>query len=257
MKGERRKNYLFKHLYLYVGESLGDILACNGIVHHMADKTETLIVHANPIYKDCLECMFSDFPNILPLTQEEFKEYQKDKPSIEKIIAPGVSGMPIIFPDGSQGSAPFAWERQHYENFDLPFSMRYKNFHMPKHIPNAQALYEKLTEGEKDYIVVNRFMGYPMKHLGYHVDMWNPKNYKVIELHPAITSNVFDFVELFRHAKQIHVVPTSIHQLVDSMTHEIQGELFFHNIRANFYSPVNCQFNEYRWIIIDYLDKAQ
>jgi len=255
MNGIRRKNYLFKYLHVHVGNSLGDVIVCTGIIHHLAKSTETLILDTNPFYKESLMCLFSDFPNILPLTKTEYAIFKQDKGPIEEIVAPSASSMPIVFPNGEKGSAPFAWERQHYENFDLPFSTRYTQFHMPRHIPNAHALYETLMEGEENYIVTNRFMGVELNYANYFIDRWNPHKYKVIDITPHMTTNVFDFVELFRHAKQIHVVPTSIHQLVDSMVNDISGELFFHNIRANFWSPVNCQFNEYRWKIINYLDK--
>jgi hypothetical protein len=110
-------------------------------------------------------------------------------------------------------------------------------------------------KGVEDFIVVNKYMGEEFSYVDYKVEPWNTHNYKVVVITPNITKNLLQFVDLFRKAKQIHVVPTSIHQLVDGMTNEIEGELFFHNIRRNFFSPVNCKWNEHRWVVINYEKK--
>lgn len=256
MFGERRKSILFKYVYMHVGDSMGDLFVCTGIIRHIASFTEILVLDTRDNLKETMSCLFSEQPNILPLTTKEYEEFKVGKEGIVNITAPMLSEMPLKYEEEEHcRMVVAAWERQHYENFDLPFSKRYSDFKLPKNIPGSYELYQKMTGGEKDYIVVNRYLRGDFIYTNYIVDHFNPNNYKVVEITPGITNNVLQFVDLFRNAKQIHVVPTSIHQLVDGMTDEIKGELFFHNIRKNFFSPVNCKWNEHRWKIVNYKNK--
>ena len=249
----RRKNPLFENLFLRFGDTLGDLINSNGLTHYFAEKARyTYIQCRDPKYFPSIECLYKDFPNITVITQEQFNAEAGIIPNSYKIDGIPCGPLPLYFNNGEAGAIDVAWERMVYENFDVPFSVRYKMFKLPNHVEGAQELKDKLTEGEQDYIVVNRYFGGELNQSDYLVDMWNTEGYKVIEITPDITNNVFQYIELFKHAKQIHVVPTSIHQLVDSMLHLIAGDVFIHLVRRNFFSPVNCQFNEYRWKQIMY-----
>lgn len=249
---------LYQNLFIRNPDSMGDILVANGIYHHFIEKATHTIMGINDTFYPVVKCLYQDFPTVKVLNLEEFEALKlviTDKFILPK---PRLSEMPIQFGDGSSGSLYISWDRQYYESYDLPISMRYRNFKMPKCIEGADELYDELTQGEKDYIIVNRHMGgnpveKNMSYIPYTINHFNPQGYKEIEIDPMRTTNPLQYVKLFKHAKQIHVLPTSFHQLIDCMIDDIEAELLvFHNARRNFYCSVNNYYNNYRWAIIEY-----
>lgn len=251
-----RRNFIHENMLVHVGDSLGDLFVSCGLTHHFAQNVkQTYVCCKDPKYFDTIQSLYSETPRLTVVNYEEFLALFTTIPSNFYLKGIQCCSMPTRYSNGDYGSLDVAWERQMYDNFDLPFSVRYKQFKLPSHIEGSHELKERLTNGAQEYIIVNRYMGGELNKIHHYIDGFNPNNYPVIEIEPDTTTNVLQYVELFKSAKQIHVLPTSIHQLVDGMTHLISGDLFFHDIRRNFCSPVNCQWNEFRWNIVSYTDK--
>ena len=244
---------LFDELLISSPESLGDILVANGLYHYFIEKSRKTTIGVSDTYFETTKSLYQDFSNVEIVKIKELEELKNTKAFL--LPLPKLSATPIQYGDGSHGSVFICWDQQYYNSFDLPYSLRYRNFKMPKHIEGSIELKEKLTEGEKDYIVVNRFMGLENTFVNYFFDHYNPNKYKVVEIHPQTASNALQYVELFKHAKQIHVLPTSFHHLVESMLDDITGELYFHHARRNFYCTINNTWNDHRWKIINYEHK--
>lgn len=246
---------MFDTLFIRNPDSLGDILVANGLFHHFIEKANQVVMGVNDVFHETTKCLYHDFSKVHVVTLDYFYNLKQTTPDSYILPAPKLSMSPVQYGDGTHGGVFLCWDKQYYDSFDLPFSLRYRNFKMPRYIEGAQELKDKLTEGEKDYIIVNKYMGGEENYIPYFVEQFNPHKYKVIEIHPKTTNNALHYVELFKHAKQIHVLPTSFHHLVESMITDVQGDLYFHNARRNFYSVVNTYWNDHRWNIINYLDK--
>ena len=81
------------------------------------------------------------------------------------------------------------------------------------------------------------------------------KNLRVVKIQTGITNNVFDFVDLIKKAKEIHVVGSFFQCIVDSMVDQTSADLYFHNIMIKHDAQINCAWNNNRWIQLEYRNK--
>jgi hypothetical protein len=242
---------LFDTLLIRSPDSLGDILVANGLFHHFIEKANKTIIGIGDVYYEATKCLYQDFKNVEVVSANVFEQLKKENKGF-LLPQPTLSETPVHYGDGTFGSVFISWDQQYYNSFDLPYSMRSKNFKMPKHIEGAKELKEKLTEGEKDYIVVNRYMGPENRFVDYMVSQFNPNNYKVVEIVPGVTNNALQYVELLKNAKQIHVLPTSFFHIAESMIEDITKDLYFHHVRRNFFCTINNRWNNYSWTVVNY-----
>jgi hypothetical protein len=134
--------------------------------------------------------------------------------------------------------------------------MRYLDFHFPKYVEGTEELYNRLTEGEKDYILVHRFSsdhpdGIPINLKDYRKERGAP-DVKVIEIREGQTDNMLKYKKLIDNALEIHCIPSSFFNLVDSVIPDVKGELHFHDIRKNSLMKVNSLWNDHKWQIVTY-----
>jgi hypothetical protein len=247
---------IFDRLF-YVGPlALGDNFVNAGLVHHFADRSLELHVPVWPIHYDTVSCLYQDWPNIkvVALGHYDFGENQYvEEHKLARILPTDLIRTKI------EGviMAPL-WDIQTYANYDLPFSLRYSNFRLPKHIEGSEELYQKLSGGEPYVLVHKRSFKYPngipinieefRKHSGL-------PEIKIIEIQEGITSNMMQYVTLIERAEEIHCVASSFHCLVDSIHTRTKAKLFFHDIRIDAVMKVNSSENGYCWNIVNYPTK--
>jgi hypothetical protein len=241
---------------LYFGSgtmSLGDAIVHNAIVHHFAKRVGTLYHPAHKLHFDTLTCLYKDHPNIVVLEEEEYQKMKAEKGNYLSAVYPGTSVWPIYVTGHKDVGTRLQinWERQIYEDLNILFSARYKEFYLPKFIPGSDELYDQLTAGETNYIVVSGYMKATNERVHINTDSWS-EGLKVIQIHPNTTSNLLQYVKLFQNAKQIHVVPSAIFCLLDSINETLPGKLYLHNIRKDFLSQINCRWNHHCWIDVQY-----
>lgn len=251
-------NYMFDKLFFDSAVGLGDAFVMNGIVHHYARMCGTLYYPARGEFYETLTCLFKDFPNI-----EVWRFYNAEQQDVfvETMDIHRIRSYPLITSEIHRvGCEPeyihVHWPQQVYENWDIPFKMRYLDFHMPKDIPGSEELYEQLTEGEKDYIIVHRYAsdhpnGIPIDITSFR-KINNQPDMKIIEIREGQTTNMLQYKTLIERAKEIHCIPSSFFNLVDSMANHIDAKLVFHDIRKNSLMKVNSRWNNHCWDIVTY-----
>lgn len=254
---------MFKKLFFDSAKGLGDAFVFNGIVHHYARDCETLYYPAKAEFFETLTCLYQDFPNIevwrfYDPSQEEI--FMKTFPDVVR-----VNSLPLVATElQRQDCAPewihVHWQQQIYDNFDIPYKMRYLDFHMPKHVEGSDKLYNRMTQGESDYILVHRYasdipMGIPLDIPKFR-ESRGLTPIKVIEIGAGQTTNMLEYKKLIENAKEIHCISSSFYNLVDSMVNSTKAELFFHDIRKNTLMQVNTRWNNNRWIIIGYKQRV-
>jgi hypothetical protein len=192
-------------------------------------------------------------------TAAEIEQYLVDT-NPYKIAAPEIALTNIYIPNWSQYiPVPINWDRQFYEFYDVPFSQRYSGFQLPKHISGSDELYDRLTEGNDDYILFHQATSDHPNGMNMNIAAWrqsyNLPAYKIIEIKADITGNMLQYKKLIENAREIHCVPSSFFCLVDSMFDQTAAHLFYHNIRAVTIMHVNSRWNNDRWNIVNYNDK--
>jgi hypothetical protein len=155
---------------------------------------------------------------------------------------------------------PVNWDRQIYEYFDVPFSRRYKDFQLPKHVPHTQELFEKLNPHNQPFVLWHRHSHTQLHNP--HVDLaaWRvhigASEKLIIEVQTGHTMNMLEYMKLIEQADEIHCIPSAFHCLVDSVLPRVKAELFFHDLRAHTLMQVNCKWNSWRWHTVYYDHKT-
>ena len=248
----------FDKLFFDSSVGLGDAFVMNGIVHHYARSCGTLYYPARAEFYETLKCLYQDYPNI-----EVWRFYSNDQE--DQFIAsnnlPRIRSTPLITSEihrigCEKEHIHVHWPQQVYENFDIPFKMRYLDFHFPKNVPGEDELFDRLTEGAKEYVLVHRFAsdhpdGIPIDITNFRAVKGLP-DIKIIEIREGQTTNMLQYKKLIEHASEIHCIPSSFFNLVDSMVTKIPAIPFFHDIRKNSLMKVNSRWNEHRWDIVTY-----
>jgi hypothetical protein len=249
---------IFGKVFFDSSVGLGDAFVMNAIIRHYARMSERLYYPARAEFWQSVKCLYKDVDNIevWPFHNNEQEDWFVQDNGLYRIRS-----LPLVTTYiHRQGLEPehihIHWPEQIYDNFDIPFKMRYLDFQLPKEIEGSQELYEKLTEGEKDYLLFHRFSsdspnGIPIDLATFRKARLLP-DIKIIEIQAGQTDNMLQYKTLIENAKEIHCIPSSFFNLVDSLVHSTKASLFFHDIRKNSLMRVNNRWNNNRWDFIDY-----
>jgi hypothetical protein len=238
---------------------LGDAFVMNAIIHHYARMCKTLYYPAKGDYFETLKCLYQDYPNI-----EVWRFYSNEQEDVFLNGNPDViqlKSLPLVTQViNRKGCIPeqiqVHWQQQLYENWDIPYKMRYLDFHMPDNIDGSDELYDQLTDGEDDYILVHRYASDHPNGIAIDIPAYretkNLEPKKIIEVLPGQAENMLQYKKLIENAAEIHCVASSFFNLVDSMVTKVNGVLIFHDIRRNSLMKVNSRWNDWKWQIVDY-----
>ena len=255
-------NKIFDKLFFLGALTLGDNFVYSGIVHHFAEKTNELYIPIELKFFNTINTLYQDYNNIIVVgfTHPQQEQDFIFKNNISKISSEGMFNFNSEIQYGTAQKENVnscvvpLWDMQAYDHFELPFSMRYKNFKLPKYVEGSDELYNRLSDLQP-YILVHRHTGAgtsPIDINAYRAINNLPDQYKVIEIDESITDDMMNYIKLIENAKEIHVAPSSFFCLVDSMLDRTNALLFYHNIRANTLMRVNSKWNNYRWNIVEY-----
>jgi hypothetical protein len=249
--------------------SLGDNFICNGIVHTYSEQLcDRLHIPCHQRYYDTVNCLYQDFDNII------IHKFSNDWATLENSMfswakenewpVTRIGFEKVYYRNMQRSNTPkecFAvnFDRQFYEQANVLFKDRYEKFVLPKNIDGCEELYEKLTQGCDDYIIVHNASSVEES---YPIELWSwrnnyiNKNIKIIEILEGQTTNMLQYMRLIENAKEIHCIPSSFFCLVDSVCTKIKADLYFHDVRMNNLMQVNClATGGDRWAMIDYQQK--
>jgi hypothetical protein len=247
---------IFDRLFFIGPLGLGDNFVHSGIVHYFGDRCIELHVPVWPAHFETITTLYQDHPHIkvVPLKHYDLGENQYVYENRLSRILP----TDLIRTTASGVTMAPLWDVQIYANYEIPFTMRYDNFRLPKLIPEAAELYDALT-GDEPYVLVHRRSGKWPAGMPVNIQEFrkhsNLPDIKIIEVFEGITNNMMHYVKLIENAQEIHCIPSSFHCLVDSMNHRTNARLFFHDIRDDVLMKVNSISNQHRWIIVNYPTK--
>lgn len=248
---------IFDKLFFISPMDLGDYFVQCGIINYYADRTNVLHLPVKHHNYETLFTLFQDHPNIrvIPITYEEQHEYIRVH-GLSRIT----NDWTLVIKDINGHPAALLWDEQIYTHFELPFSMRYSNFRLPKYIPGSQELYDQLYNN-RPYILVHRRTGHHPTGIGINIDYFRKsiglsEDVDIIEVEPGITPNMMHYMKLIENASEIHCVNSSFFCLVDSIHKLVSGRLYFHDIRGSSVIRVNSEWNNYCWNVISYIDKV-
>lgn len=255
----------FENLYLVCPLSLGDYFVCNALVRDFAELAHSVTMPVLPQFLATVGCLYQDCSNVrlVPyLGKEEEQNFIKTNNLSVVNFRTIFENSEIWFNgDTAPATVPVYWDRQLYEHFDMPFSRRYRDFRLPTNIHGAQELYNRLNPQQEPFVLWHRRGSNSPGGVEIDLASWRPSagldpNLKIIEVDLGHTPNLLDYVLLIERASEIHVIPSSMHCLVDSISTKISAILFYHDIRKNTLMQPNCRWNQWRWNVVKYPHKV-
>jgi hypothetical protein len=208
---------------------------------------------------ETIKCLYQDEPNIEVwrfYSTEQERIFLNTYPEIKRVRSLALVSTEIHRMHCQPEVIQIHWPQQIYENFDIPFKMRYLDFKLPKDIPGQDELYDSLTEGNNDYVLVHRYasdhpQGIPIDIQSYRKERGLPDR-KIIEITEGQTENMLAYKKLIENAAEIHCIASSFFNLVDSISMDLKGLLVFHDIRKNSLMKVNSRWNNWKWDLVNY-----
>lgn len=194
-----------KYIHHHLG--LGDHIICNGMVRYMQkkyDKVSVFSYHHN--FKN-VSYMYSDNENItvIPISSDsEIDIYcMSNNINIENIIKVGFSELSNYLPQ-------IKFDEAFYKIAGIEFSVRFESFFIPRNREREIEVYNELNPNNESFIFLHED-----KTRGFFLDRGKiPTGYKIIE--NDIKYNVFDLLYLFENAEEIHLMQSSIKDLINS-----------------------------------------
>lgn len=234
---------------------------CNAIVHNFAQLAHSVTLPVLPQFLATVGCLYQQTSNVrlVPyLGAAEEQNFITDN-NLAVINFRTIFENTDLWLQGqsSSVSVPVYWDRQIYEYFDIPFSRRYRDFRLPCPINGAEALYHKLNPQGEPFALWHRYTSSHVGGVDIDLASWRPSaglnpDLKIISVEIGHTANLLDYTMLIEQATEIHVVPSSMHCLVDSICTTIPAALFYHDIRKNTLMQPNCRWNNWKWNVVKY-----
>lgn len=255
---------VMENIYLVSPLYLGDAFVINALVHKWAQEAHHVHVPTLPQYVHTLQCLYSDHDNItvVPYLGQAHEAEYIQKHNLHVINFRTIyelTNLPLKHRDAPV-QVPVCWDRQIYEYFDVPYSRRYKDFQLPRHIPQSESLFEKLNPHHEPYVLWHGHSHTQVHAVRVDLYAWRKAagmaDKKIIPIETGHTANLLDYMKLIEHADEIHCIPSSFHCLVDSVWHRTQAVLFFHDVKAHTLMNVNSRWNASRWHTVYYDVKA-
>ena len=238
--------------------SMGDAFVYAPIIHHFSKITNCVHVPVLNWIAPTLHTLFQENMKvkIFEFDQEHQVTTYAQTHDVLELAHPHLVFIPY---NGTRSCV--LWDEQIYTFYNLPFSLRYEGFHIPKQLPRSQLLYRTLVQNPR-YILTHTEIGTHIGQLPLDVTSWRSTvglesvdQYQIIELGGHLTNNLMDYVDLILHASEIHCVPSCVQCLVDSMASQITGRLFWHDIRKDTIMRINNTWNQHKWCVINYEHK--
>ena len=247
-----------EHLVIHHHTSLGDYLICCGIVHDYAERYKHIYLPCYHKHYSTINCLYQDFPNIhvLPIgnnwqeTREGVDKFAREAEyPIIRIGFEDVVYRPLKRDDTpSELALAINFDRQFYELAGVLYAYRYEKFNLPLKISGADKLYCKMVGNLDKYALVHDCSQDNQHYDGLRISTDLP----IIKVTPDATDNLLEWIKVIICAEEIHVVPSSVYCLVDSVCKTTKAKLHFHDCRMNSLFQVNCKHNDHKWNIIEY-----
>lgn len=217
-----------KYIYHHLG--LGDHIICNGIVRHYRETNDTVYLFVKPHNFDNVSYMYKDDDRIilLPIGEDvDVDNYIIKNKISEKVIRIGFEKLHSVshskFDDGF------------YKCIDLPFEYRFDKFKYVRNLEIEKSVFDTLNPNKEKFIFTH---GVDLSKVRSDLKIINnPTQYKI-----------FDLLHLIEMAEEVHLMESSIKNLVNSYKFEYP-KFFFHRYSRNYPSYNETQgLNEYTYI---------
>jgi hypothetical protein len=215
--------------YIYHNLGLGDHIMCNGLVRYIKEIEGIVSIFCKPNYYNNVKYMFRDDENIkiLPiggdiLTQNYILDNKIQNNliitnlcySLENIDSYNTIFKRINYFDHIKNFECQTFDKVYYKMLKIPFNVRFDNFFLKRNYSLEKIICKNLNPNNEKYLFV------------HNVDKNKIRNdLKIIE--NPIEYNVFDLLSLIENAEEVHLMESSIKNLVNSIKMD-KPKFFYH-----------------------------
>ena len=210
---------------------LGDHFTCNGLVRHYYKQFEKIYLFCYKHFEDNIKFMYRDLPNLQTIglgSDIEVDEYILKNNLSDQLIKIGFDKSRFLQHQVETFDLGF------YVAENLPFSIRFDEYFVERNMDSELHLYQTLNPTDEDFIFV---------HEDPERGMFLDKNRIRQDL--KIIGNdkrflIFDYIYLISKAKEVHVMQSSIKDMINSYSFP-DAKFILHNYVRNYDSYANTK----------------
>ena len=210
---------------------LGDHFTCNGLVRHYYKQFEKIYLFCYKHFEDNIKFMYRDLPNLQTIglgSDIEVDEYILKNNLSDQLIKIGFDKSRFLQHQVETFDLGF------YVAENLPFSIRFDEYFVERNMDSELHLYQTLNPTDEDFIFV---------HEDPERGMFLDKNRIRQDL--KIIGNdkrflIFDYIYLISKAKEVHVMQSSIKDMINSYSFP-DTKFILHNYVRNYDSYANTK----------------
>lgn len=196
-----------KYIYHHLG--LGDHIICNGLVRHIKKFEDVVYVFCKLHNTKNVEYMYRDNPNIKILSVGEDIDvisYINNNNIQNDIIVVGFTG--------ENQDEVSSFDEAFYFQHKIPFSKRFDDFYFERDFELEQNIVKELNPNNEKYIFT------------HNIDISKINtNFKIID--NPVNYSIFNLISLIENAEEVHLMESSIKNLVNSYKME-KPKFFYH-----------------------------
>ncbi len=221
-------NYKFM-IYIYHHLGLGDHIICNGLVRFLQKKHNQVSLFCYQHNIENVSFMYSDNENIklIPVNSDyECKTFIRvNNLNTNNLYKIGFSELSKYLPS-------IKFDEAFYKIAGIDFESRFNEFYIPRNRKKELEVYKELNPNDEPYIFLHEDQT-----RGLHINRSKiPSNIKIIENN--IKYNIFDLLTVFENAHEIHLMQSSIKDLINSYKMD-KPKIFLHNYVRNYAEDLN------------------
>lgn len=218
-----------KYIYHHLG--LGDHFICNGLVRHYYSIYNNIKLFCKNHLQENIRFMYRDLPNLEVinfLNDDEVEQYIHKNNLKDSVIKVGFDKLLIALRDVE------TFDQGFYYAENLPFSLRFEKFYIERDHDRENFLFDKMTNGLKDYIFIHDD---PAR--GMHIDA------KKINNNLPIIKNdtsylITDYLKILENATEIHLMQSCVKDMINSYRMP-KPKIFLHNYIRNYDNYANSK----------------
>lgn len=213
-------------------------------------KDDQVYLFCKSKYEESIRFMYRDLQNLslIPLSNT----YATAMECVDRILAEVPTdrkiriGFEYLQQFTQQG---MQFDEAFYTQVGLPFNKRWDDFLVDRDVYREFNLYrEVIGDNNNEYIFLHED---PSR--GYIINREYITNKYLPVITPKVeyTNNIFDYLEIIENAKEVHCIDSSFKNMIDSVTLNSKGKLFYHlKLQNNVVKDYTYSNSRLNWEVI-------
>lgn len=218
-----------KYIYHHMG--LGDHFTCNGLVRYYYKQFGEITIFCYKHFENNIKFMYRDLSNLKTIglnSDAEVDEYIANHNISNDLIKIGFDKSRAL-----QNQVE-TFDKGFYLSENLPFQLRFDEYFVERDLDKEHELYRTLNPNDEDFIFVHED---PDR--GMFLDKSRIRqDLKIIGNDKRFL--IFDYIYLLSKAKEVHVMQSSIKDMINSYSFP-ETKFFLHNYVRNYDSYANTK----------------